>query len=226
MDFDHKMLTQASPDPKTTKAINTILTYFGMRRRELLITTGLSETEITREYVWKIFRHITESVTLEQRKHSSWVAVNREEDTSLFSEYLGLGMRGKTWYGSPDGRLRGNNSEFTPAHISAEPEEESDAEESDAATSQLEMKKKIKKMSQTIGTAVLASFTEHNLHSDENPLVPCILMDCCHVQVVMYDCLNDVLLMTDKVVMRDDQGKAYKYAVLFLWLFINHRYVT
>jgi hypothetical protein len=220
MYFDHKTLTQAGPDPKQTKAINKISTYFRMRRRELLISTSLSETEIMQEYVWEIFRHITESVTLEERKHSSWVAVNREEDTSLFSEYLGLGMRGKTWYGSPDGRLRGNNSEFTPAHVSAEEESESDA-----ATSQLEMKK-IKKMSQTIGTAVLASFTEHNLHSDENPLVPCILMDCCYIQVVMYDCVNDVLLITDKVVIRDDQGKACKYAVLFLWLFINHRYVT
>lgn len=185
----------------------------------------LPESEILREMVEKILMHLTVSLTLEKKRHRAWVEANHEDDDSVNVGYLGIGCRETTWYGSPDGRLRGHAKESTVDLLSYDSESESGAE-SDGATSHLEMKKIIKKCSQTIGTAVLSSFTEHNLHMQANPLVPCILMDCDFVQVVMYDCVNDVLLMTDKVYLRDRHGRITPSSIPFLWLFINHKYIT
>ena len=87
------------------------------------------------------------------------------------------------------------------------------------------MKRESRSQSQAIGTVVLSSFTEHKLHPSRNSLVPSILINCYTVQVFLYDCEADVLLITEKVDLRDDK-RVKKSGLLFLWLFINHRYVS
>ncbi len=75
------------------------------------------------------------------------------------------------------------------------------------------------------GSVVLSSFVEHNLHKDLNSLVPLFLLNCQSLQILMYDCKTDVLLISDKFFFRDNI-EVNKGFILLLFIFINHRYVV
>ncbi len=78
--------------------------------------------------------------------------------------------------------------------------------------------------SQAIGTVVLSSFIEHNLHKDLNPLVACLLINRYSLQILMYDCKSDILLMSEDFIFRN--GDDIKKESILLWLIFNHRYVV
>ena len=103
---------------------------------------------------------------------------------------------------------------------------DSSGSSSSGTSSTFEIKKKYKQGSQAIGTAVISSFVENNLHRKLNPLVPCLLLNCYTVQVYMYDCVNDALFISDTITFRQDDDTIQKSALLFIWLFIKHRYVA
>jgi hypothetical protein len=81
-------------------------------------------------------------------------------------------------------------------------------------------------MSQIIGTAVVASFTEHKLHPQHNSLVPTLVINCTCVKVVLYDCNHDILAISSKIDLFDEYNAANtvkQSTLLLIWLFINHR---
>ena len=52
---------------------------------------------------------------------------------------------------------------------------------------------------QLIATNIVASFTENGLNPVLNPLVPSIMMSAHRVLVSLYDCVNDVLLLSPAI---------------------------
>lgn len=85
------------------------------------------------------------------------------------------------------------------------------------------MKRKSTVLSQVMGTTVVASFVEKE-HPMLNPSVPCILMDKRCIQIVMYDCVADVLLICKEYSLftSDTRGVVAK---LLLWLFVVYNYI-
>ena len=72
--------------------------------------------------------------------------------------------------------------------------------------------------------AIVHSFTEHNNHPKLNSMVPVIFMDGTDVQIVLYDCVQDVLLLSTKVKYRA-RKMLDPVGLLVVWLAINHRYI-
>lgn len=52
-------------------------------------------------------------------------------------------------------------------------------------------------VNQLIVTTVISSFIERNLHPHLNPLTPVIMPGGPEAQICLYDCENDVLLLSD-----------------------------
>ena len=78
-------------------------------------------------------------------------------------------------------------------------------------------------MPQLISTCVISSFIENNLHRKYLSTVPAILTDLNKFVVCLYDCINDVLLISQSVDLNSkNRGQLSRSAVLFLWLVINH----
>ncbi len=138
-------------------------------------------------------------------------------------EIWACGCSESTWYGTVDGRLRGHLPASSIPVISKEEDEYSD--ESDGASVVVEVKRNATHSSQAIGSVVLSSFIEHNLHKDLNSLIPCILINCYTLQIFLYDCEADILLISEKFIFREDK-EVNKQSILLLWLFINHRLVV
>ena len=105
-----------------------------------------------------------------------------------------------TWYGSIDARLRGHAYDFEGDEVVLVCDsDDDDGSETDGATTVLELKRKSRGLSQAIGAAILASFTERKLHPQLDPLYPCILLNCTAVKFIFYDCKNDYLVITDRI---------------------------
>lgn len=220
--FQPSILTRCNDDPDINGALDILMPLLKAKKRiKIDVEKESMEYQVLQELVLKLLNPLSSSIVLESRKHTSWVSRNFDERSDFVSVgNLGMGSKETTWYGTPDGRLRGFSSDSDVAFLSNEEDEEP---ESDGASVNLEVKRVIKHESQAIGTAVVASFTENSLHPSLNSLVPCILLNCNSLQVYMYDCVSDVLMITEKVSFR--QGpKLEKSSMLFLWLFINHRY--
>jgi len=55
---------------------------------------------------------------------------------------------------------------------------------------------RVKHLPQAISTCVTSLFMEHNLRPEMQPIVPTILIDGDTFRVTLYDCLKDVLLIS------------------------------
>ena len=124
---------------------------------------------------------------------------NFRNDDQIKTGHLGIGNDSTTWYGTPDGRIRGHSTSSDVAFVCDENEaydSDSSGSSSSRTSSTFEVKRISKHASQTIGTAVISSFVENNLHRKLNPLVPCLLLNCYTVQVYMYDCVKDALFIS------------------------------
>ena len=115
----------------------------------------------------------------------------------LKAEHIGMGSK-DTWHGTPDAHVRGCSIVYNPGvdddRLSVS------SSESDGTTTPLEAKRKIKfwdNVDQLVATCVMSSFTEHSLHPHKNTLVPTIIMDPTIIQVCLYDCENDILLVSE-----------------------------
>lgn len=90
-----------------------------------------------------------------------------------------------------------------------------------------------KHIHQLVATTVACSFTHNNISKGKksglNPLTPTLLMNHKTFHVCMYDCVNDVLLLSKpcKLFESDKTGTLLlaPSACLFLWMVVNHRYV-
>ncbi len=186
------------------------------KKARLDIDYNVLENVIMCELI-KLVLHPLSSQTIMGKKYKHWI----EEEFGAGQVEIGFWGIGSlnTWHGQPDARLRGSSSSSVDV-VGVEDEDEG---ETDAASVILETKRSTKKMSQIIGLSVVSSFTEKKLHPSDNPLVPTILVNCRSVRVILYDCMEDVLLVSDKVNLLDYKGQMLADATLFLWLFLNHR---
>ncbi len=77
-----------------------------------------------------------------------------------------------------------------------------------------------------MAAAITHSFTEHSNHGALNPMTPMILLDDNHMVIVLYDCVQDVLLISEKIEYFDEDHALIKVGVVIAWLVINHRLGT
>jgi hypothetical protein len=226
-DFNTTLLTAFINENGPIKDAQNTLLQCLQQKTNIEVDASALEDSVMHEMVEKIFEPLSVSVKLESRKHRHWVEVMYGDVDKVTHGHLGMGKEEATWYGSIDGSLRGHGVDG--------PHGDFPLLSDDAGVSplSLELKRKAKKLSQAMGSAVLASFTEHHLHPDLNPLMPCILLNCSSFQIVFYDCINDYLLVSEKVNLFYDDDDEYdddkrnwevsKTAKLILWLVMNHR---
>ena len=103
-----------------------------------------------------------------------------------------------------------------------------ESSDSDPGTITVDGKKMFEEqhMSQLITTNVVSSFGEHNLHKQENPIVPSLMLNSHWVAVSLYDCINNYLIVSERIDLYDEEWVLKDSVLLFIWLFINHRYVV
>ena len=145
-------------------------------------------------------------------------------EPNIFDEYkvssmhLGMGNY-HTWYGTPDARIRGSVSEVDLLTSS-------ESEEDQLGNSVCLEAKKCSvfgnNYSQLISTAVVSSFVEHNNHDHLNSAVPTLLINQHVAYICVYDCVSDILLISDEIIFKAE-GKIVKEAAYLLWLTLNHR---
>ena len=217
--FKPTILSEHNADSTINSAVSGLLTVLSKSKLTLDCTPPHSERIVVKQII-SYFKALSTSITLEKKMFK-----NFRNDDQIKTGHLGIGNDSTTWYGTPHGRIRGHSSSSDVSFVCDENEaydSESSASSSSGTSSTFEVKKHA---SQAIGTAVTSSFVENNLHRKLNPLVPCLLLNCYTVQVYMYDCVNDVLIISDKITFRQDDDTIQKSALLFIWVFINHRYV-
>lgn len=82
---------------------------------------------------------------------------------------------------------------------------------------------------QLFATSVTCSFTSHNNEPTSNPLVPTILINHQSFQIAMFDCVNDILMLSEPfslVHICRNQKTLSPSAILLLWVAANHRYIV
>lgn len=205
-----------------------------LRNSHCVSTDQYLEKQLVIELMYSLLRHLSVESRIE-KKHSAVVkALESEGYTGVDVEALGIGCKkegSETWYGSPDGRVRGispdpdpTSDELTGHHVNVLGIEEPSSD-TDGGSSIIEFKLKMKALSQMIGMVVVSSFTEHNLHRRENPMVPTLIINCSTFKVILYDCEKDILLISDPVDIFNESERIKKSTILLMWLFINHRSV-
>lgn len=79
-------------------------------------------------------------------------------------------------------------------------------------------------ISQLVTTCVTTSFTEHNINSNLNPAVPTILFNKNSFRICIYDCKEDVLLISEpRLLTGSKYFRLSKSACLILWIVVHHR---
>ncbi len=130
---------------------------------------------------------------------------------------IGIGSM-NTWHGSPDMRLVAATS--NDLHVDVLVSSEGDEEDEDNFTD-VEVKKDFhhsayRAKSKLVGITVTNSFTNLNLHKVECTVS--LLM--CHrrVQLCLYDCVNDVLSLSEECALVTPDGKTSYRGVLLVWI--------
>ena len=138
---------------------------------------------------------------------------------------IGIGERG-VWWGEPDACVRPLNSDDHDPSDSTVFVATSSEAESDSESSQFKAKQEIERshLPQAIAIAIVHSFTQSNRHPMLNPMVPTILMNGYKFQIILYDCHNDVLLVSTTVEYKIND-RITTLGTQILWNIINHRYL-
>ena len=218
--FNCEILTKANSDEADVAAVEMLLPLLTTRVK-LHVDSDSLENVVMRELIKSVL-HPLSTETIMEKKYRTWIEDEfPHRPRSLLTGFLGMGSK-DTWHGQPDARIRGSSPVLEVDVVGFDDEDEA---ETDAATTPVEGKRKAKKLSQSIATTVVSSFTEKKLHPSENALVPSILINCRYVRVLLYDCQKDVLLISAPVDLVNNRQHVIKSTILFLWLFINHRYI-
>lgn len=249
--FDYNSLVRESEDEAENKAVVMLLNVLSQRIK-LTIRPPFKKS-VMLEVVTNVLSKLGVSTSVENC-HKSWLKDLEEEESLDFSfidiEPLGIGSKreGKeTWYGTPDSRVRGVSprlsTSVTPIpSTSATPRPSTSAAhscevniigvediplESDGCSSYVEFILRMKLVSQFISTSVVASFTEHHHHGDKNPLVPVIVINSRTIMIVLYDCVHDVLMLSESIDLFNEYTHSVleSEAILLMWIFVNHRSV-
>ena len=162
-----------------------------------------------------------------------------EEDSKTCS--LGMGHR-SSWHGWPD-MVAGETPPAagnTPIVLAttdkaeeesteSEPESESEADSRDVEQSQeavVEVKRRglTGVLNQLVAQTVVFSYTMGNRHPDLNSMVPGIAINAQEYRIVLFDHVNDLLLITRALPYKKFESSAMDDAgILLLWVVLNHR---
>lgn len=139
--------------------------------------------------------------------------------------YLGMGTI-LTWHGSPDAR-----TDWVPVTHWKRQSIESSSSSSDSLGSKtvVEAKKYLQPLhkDQLLAQAVVSSYIHKNRHPDQNPCTPALALSTVDGKMMsfFYDCENDLLLEIGPLRWIDiSKSKLVPYAVVLIWLILNHRY--
>ena len=90
----------------------------------------------------------------------------------------------------------------------------------------IEFKRKVTKtcISQAAAEAIVCSFVHHSRHKHQSPLVPILLLDGKSFYIVMYDCVDDVLLISDEVTIVK-RRRALRSRILLLWMILHYQVI-
>lgn len=181
------------------------------------------ESNITIQLCSQNFKQICKPNEVILEKAGYGIKLMSSPVPGIQAEYIGIGSV-NIWHGSPDLRVRGTNIVVRRTKEEEEEEEAEDEEGSDGMSTTIVRKSsmRVKHLPQAISTCVTSSFTEHNLHPEMQSIVPTILIDGDTFRVILYDCLKDVLLISQPKDLHT-KGRLSSTAVGFLWLVINHR---
>lgn len=83
-----------------------------------------------------------------------------------------------------------------------------------------------------VATAITSSFVLHNISRTQNlgynSLAPCLLINGSKFYLCLFDCVKDLLLLSEPMVLtevRDRKKCLARRAMLAIWIIVNHRYV-
>ncbi len=160
------------------------------------------------------------TLTTEPNSQSLRLPVTNAE-TGIICNNIGIGDRA-VWYGTPDARIRANDSD-----VLVEWEASKDKSiESVLVEAKFQLKNNSKQIGQVVAAAITHSFTEHYNHEALNSMTPMILLDDNHMVIVLYDCVQDVLIISNKIEYFDENNALMNVGVVVAWLVINHRLGT
>lgn len=205
--FDVHCLTHEDSDENIARAVRLFLNLFNN-----LPTLRCARSNTESEVLQKILIPLCQEACLE-KKYSACC-----QSPNVKVGLLGMGLF-NTLHGQPDCRIRGAVLEDLDISLV-----DNETDDTDSGTLTVDDKKTLAKehTSQLIATNVVASFVEKNKHSDCNTLIPSLMVDNERVIICLYDCDKDNLLLSDTVDLYDN-GNLDGSAILFIWLFINHR---
>ena len=131
-----------------------------------------------------------------------------------------------TWHGSTEVRVKGCPAIVTLEGLGGGYVENSDGETDDVDLP-VNFEGKIRfsreHIRQLVATCVVNSFTEANLNPELNPVIPTILFNRNSYRICLYNCENDVLLLSEPKNLTT-RGGLSRTGALLLWLTVNHRY--
>lgn len=191
------------------------------------IFSGTKEKDTFFAIANNILSKLGNNVTLSHETFQSMVKEDHQP-SNVFVGKLGMGTP-FTWHGYPDARVRAHSGDTNL--ITMEKKDNPDDSPTSTLGDSCLVEGKIGgqqfNINQLIATTVVSSFIEHNLHGDVNPLTPVIMIGAPKAQICLYDCQQDVLLLSEKfewVVDTDEDCPAIISAgLLLIWMTIHHR---
>lgn len=199
---------QVRPDNCKESLRNLIKVLKKCRNEYWPLVNGSLENETIANLATKVFTPLCSNDIILASKYS-------EDVKNIGCENIGIGSS-HTWHGTPDMRVMGCDV-ITPVVIDNDVIDESEGV--NEGKTALCFAKSIPKL---VSACVVSSFTLHKLHPHMNPLVPSILIDNNSFQVCLYDCVKDILLISEPKNLSTKEGLS-RSGLLFLWIVLNHR---
>ncbi|XP_065836613.1 uncharacterized protein [Oscarella lobularis] len=144
-------------------------------------------------------------------KHGNKAHLYKETDLEL--KDLGMGEK-RCWHGHGD-LLASPTPHFGSTFITTTSKSLLDSQ-GEACPDQ-------KHLNQAIGQTIMYSFVHHNLHPEQQSLVPGVLLSRSSFWVLLYDCVADVLLVSDSVPLFISDSTVLTRAIAVLWLVLHHK---
>ena len=135
------------------------------------------------------------------------------KETDLEVKDLGMGEK-RGWHGY------GNLLASPTPHLDWSTFITTTSEEYDISL-RIDSKPHPKYLNQAIGETIMHSFVRHNLHSEKQRMVPGLLLSRSSFWVILYDCVADILLVSDCIPFIRD-SVVYTPAIAVLWLVLHH----
>ncbi len=141
----------------------------------------------------------------------------RNPTTGIICDTIGIGSRA-AWYGTPDARVRANDG-MVIIDWQTPDDESGESILVEGKLGKAKMRNEV--IGQVVATVITHSFTEHCNHPTLNAMTPMILLDENHIVILLYDCEQDVLLLSKKIPYFDENKKLMDVGVVVAWLAIS-----